>query len=358
MKRLGLIAFAAAVLLSVPVLAAVDFSGKRIEIIVPYEAGGGTDLYVRFIAPLLSEKLPGKPTIIVTNVPGAGAIAGGNQFQQRAKPDGLTLIGIGTSLTANFAMRDARVKYKLDEWIPIIGSPSGTVVYGHSSLGLKGPDDIALLKDKKLIMGANNPTGGDMRVLLSLDGLGFDVQGVFGLNRGDVRPAFERGEFNINFDTTAAYQVQTVPLVQAGTAVPLFTLGMWEPGDKIVRDPLVPDVPTYAEVYRKLHGKDPEGDAYKAWLAVYKLNFLLALGLDLPTGTPREIVDTYHQAIKEVVAEFGNPKYAEQARKIVGPYKQVIGEDAERSLQESADFPDGAYEWLQTWLKTKFDQGK
>jgi tripartite-type tricarboxylate transporter receptor subunit TctC len=336
--------------------AAVDFSGKRIEIIVPYEAGGGTDIYVRFLAPLLSKKLPGKPTVVVVNVPGAGAIAGANQFQQRAKPDGLTLIGIGTSLTANYAVRDKRVRYKLADWIPIIGSPSGTVVYAHSSLDVKGSGDLAALKGKQLVMGANNPSGGDMRVLLALDSLGLDVNEVFGLNRGDIRSSFERGEFNINFDTTAAYKVQTTPMVEAGTAVPLFTLGVPGENGKITRDTVLPDLPTYTEVYKAITGKDPGGSAYEAWLAVYKLNFTLALGLDLPADTPREIVDTYHQAMKEVVAEFDTPEYRQQAKNIVGPYPQIIGESGERVLKSAAVFDEATYTWLQNWLKTNYGQ--
>ncbi len=332
--------------------AAADFSGKRIEIIVPYEAGGGTDVYVRFIAPLLADKLPGKPTITVVNVPGAGAIAGANRFQSKAKPDGLTLIGIGTSLTANYAVRDPRVHYKLDEWIPLIGSPSGTVVYGHSSLGVKSIDDFAKLKSAKLVMGANNPSGGDMRVILALQSLGLDTKFVYGLNRGEVRPAFERGEFNVNFDTMAAYQVQAKDLVESGVAVPWFTLGVPDPHGKIGRDPILSDLPTYPEVYKAINGKDPEGPAYDAWLAIHKLNFILALGLDLPAGTPEDIVDTYNQAMKDVVAEFATPKYRDQARNIVGPYAQVIGASGGAAvLMDAAKLSENNYNWLRDWLK-------
>ena len=66
--------------LAVPATAQVDFSGERIELLVPYAAGGGADLYARFLGPLIAERLPGEPTLIVQNVEGAGAIAGSNQF--------------------------------------------------------------------------------------------------------------------------------------------------------------------------------------------------------------------------------------------------------------------------------------
>jgi tripartite-type tricarboxylate transporter receptor subunit TctC len=332
---------------------AADFRGQRIEIIVPYEAGGGTDIYARFLAPLLSEKLPGKPTVLVVNVPGAGAIAGGNQFE-RAKPDGLTVIAVGTSLTANYVFRDKRVKYKLADWIPIISSPNGTVVYANSSLGVKSSADIASLKGKSLVMGANNATGGDLRVLLSLDGLGLKANEVFGLNRGDARPSFERGEFNLNFDSIAAYQAQVRPLIESGVAVPLFSFGIADDKGTIVRDPLAPDVPTYNEVFKTANGKEPDGPAYKAWLAMFNLNIMAAKGLALPAGTPKDIVDTYNEAIKQVIAAFSDPKTKAQADDVVGPYPQAVGEAAGRALRGAATFDDETFNWLKTWLNERY----
>jgi tripartite-type tricarboxylate transporter receptor subunit TctC len=154
-------------------------------------------------------------------------------------------------------------------------------------------------------MGANNPSGGDMRVLLSLDLLGLDVKPIYGINRGDARPSFERGEFNINFDSTQAYPTQVVPLVTAGTAVPLFTFGVANAEGTIVRDPTVPDLPTFVEVYKTLMGKDPEGPGFEAWKAVFNLNVMASKALALPAGTPDDIVQAYHKAMAEVVAEQG-----------------------------------------------------
>jgi tripartite-type tricarboxylate transporter receptor subunit TctC len=343
-----------ALIASVSAAPAVDFAGPRIEILVPTEPGGGTDIYARFLGPLLSEKLPGKPTIIINNVPGAGSIAGGNQFQKRARPDGLSLIAIGTSITTNYVFRDKRVQFKLEDWIPIISSPQGTVVYSSKSLSAKKPDDIVKLRGEKLVMGANNAAGGDMRVLLSLDSLGMTVNPVFGLNRGEVRPGFERGEFNINWETTAGYQVQVLPMVESGEAVPLFTFGVADDSGKILRDPVVPNLPTYIEVYHSLYGKDPEGPPFKAWLAMFDLNVMAAKALALPAGTPKEIVDTYNEAIKAVVAEFGNPQYKKQADDIVGPYPQALGAAAGRALKGAVTLDDETFAWLKGWLASKY----
>jgi tripartite-type tricarboxylate transporter receptor subunit TctC len=328
-----------------------DFAGKRIEIIVPYEAGGGTDLYARFLAPLISKKLPGNPTVIVTNVEGAGAIAGSNQFQARAKPDGLTLIAVAASVTSNYVFRDARVRYKLDTWIPIISSPAGTVVYSRPDAGATKAGDVVGLKDKALVMGANNPSGGDMRVLLSMDLLGLKVKPIYGINRGDARPSFERGEFNINFDSTQAYPTQVVPMVKAGNAVPLFSFGIANADGAIVRDPTVPDLPTFVEAYKALQGKDPSGPGFEAWKAVFNLNVMASKALELPAGTPTDIVDTYNKAMTDVVAELATPEYKDKSDEIVGPYPQALGAQAGAVLSGAVKFDDATFNWLQDWVK-------
>src|SRR5687768_16503996 len=76
---------------------AADFSGKTIEFVIPFATAGGSDVWARFFAPYLSESLPGKPTVVVKNVPGGGSITGTNQFVQRAKPDGLSILGTSGS---------------------------------------------------------------------------------------------------------------------------------------------------------------------------------------------------------------------------------------------------------------------
>jgi tripartite-type tricarboxylate transporter receptor subunit TctC len=69
----------------------VNFDGKRVRIIVGLSAGGGFDTYARLIARHLAKHLPGNPTIIVENRPGAGGLVAANYVFNVAKPDGLTV---------------------------------------------------------------------------------------------------------------------------------------------------------------------------------------------------------------------------------------------------------------------------
>jgi tripartite-type tricarboxylate transporter receptor subunit TctC len=67
------------------------FEGKTIRIVVGFSAGGGYDTYSRVIARHLGRHLPGKPTVIVENMPGAGSLIAANHLYKVAKPDGLTI---------------------------------------------------------------------------------------------------------------------------------------------------------------------------------------------------------------------------------------------------------------------------
>src|SRR5581483_69963 len=70
---------------------AVSFKGKTITMIVASAPGGGTDTSGRLIASLILNHLPGKPTLVVRNIPGAEGMTGMNYFVKQVVPDGFTV---------------------------------------------------------------------------------------------------------------------------------------------------------------------------------------------------------------------------------------------------------------------------
>src|ERR1041385_7421255 len=68
-----------------------NFEGKTIRMVVGFSPGGGFDAYARAIARHYGKYLPGKPTVIVDNMPGAGSLIAANHTFNQAKPDGLTI---------------------------------------------------------------------------------------------------------------------------------------------------------------------------------------------------------------------------------------------------------------------------
>lgn len=98
-----------------PPAKAVDFSGKTIQAIVAFRAGGGGTFYTRLYLPFFKKYLPGKPTIIVRNMPGGGGIKGSNWFQANATPDGLFYSVVSTSNMSSMVMGGKKAKYNMLE---------------------------------------------------------------------------------------------------------------------------------------------------------------------------------------------------------------------------------------------------
>ncbi len=74
-----------------PVRAQSFYEGKTLRINVGFAAGGGFDTYARVLSRHLGKHIPGNPTIVVDNMPGAGSLIAANHLSRVAKPDGLTV---------------------------------------------------------------------------------------------------------------------------------------------------------------------------------------------------------------------------------------------------------------------------
>lgn len=84
--------FSLAILSWASLVSAQEFyKGKIIRLIVGFSAGGGFDTYSRAIARHIGKHIPGNPTVIVENMPGASSIISANHLYKIAKPDGLTI---------------------------------------------------------------------------------------------------------------------------------------------------------------------------------------------------------------------------------------------------------------------------
>lgn len=329
-----------------------DFAGQRVEIIVPFPPGGGSDVYARAIAPYLQKYLPGNPSIVIRNVPGGGALIGANQFQARAKPDGLHAIVSGVSNLSSALFEKSKVQYQIDKWEPVLLSPQGVVVYASPTLGVKGPQDLPKLKDQKLVYGGAKAAGADARVILSYALLGIEPKYVWGSARGPVRLAFERGEFNLNYDSAPAYKKNAAMLVKAGKAVPLYSLGIFDASGKVVRDPNFPELPSFPEAHELVHGKPPSGPGYEAWQALALMGVMANKVVFLPAGTPAHLVEAWRTAARMTLKD---PDFEKRAAAVVEGYPQFIGEEARPVIRQATTVSPKVMEWLRTYYKTQHD---
>lgn len=178
----------------------------------------------RFLAPLIEKHLPGNPTVLIRNMPGGASARGINYFTRNAKDDGMMITVPTASSLIQFVVGAKAVKYDFADFVPVLTSPLGVIIYSSPKLGVKTGEGEKLT-GKNLNFGSRKPTGSELPVIVGFDLLNYKIKFIGGLSRGKARQAFARGETNLNYDTTTSWSKKVVPLVNKGKAVPLFTYG-------------------------------------------------------------------------------------------------------------------------------------
>ncbi|MEQ8194691.1 MAG: hypothetical protein RIB59_09410 [Rhodospirillales bacterium] len=349
--------FATAAFLAPTTASAVDFSGKTITAIIPAKEGGGGDVFTRLFAPFFSQYLPGKPTVIVRNMPGGAHIRGNNWFEANAKRNGLNYITVSTSGQTSFTLGGKKVKYDLTKWKYVIAIPHGTVIYARPETGVKGKnigDDIAALRKAQIVTGAKSPISSELRLFLGMELLGIkSVKPVFGLSTGEQRKGMLRGELNINYDSAAAYAKKVIRHVEKGKLVAVMTLGYTDKNGNIVRDPGYPKLPTIVDAYKAVNGgKLPSGDLWKAYKNFYTMGVMTSKGVALPPDTPKDVVDAYITAAQKIAED---EKFQKIAGKRLGNYPILFGTDAGKTFSDAVDISPEVKAFMTKFINKKFD---
>ena len=348
-------ALAATLVVTPAIGQAVDFAGKKVTVIVPFNEGGGADVYARLMQPFLQKYLPGQPTVIVRNEPGGGGIKSANKFQ-KVKGDGLTALTLSTSNLIPFALGQSKVKYDILSWRPVILSPQGSVFYASSDVGVMGKDvaaDVATLRKTELTFGAKNPTSSELRAVLAYELMSIkNVNVVFGLSSGKQRKAVMRGELNINYDSANAYWTKVSKFEEKGTVKSFMTMGVADADGNVIRDPAAPNLPTWMEAYEATHGgKKPTGVVADAFMNFLHMGVSASKSMVLPKGTPDDVRDAWVGAIEKTMQD---PDFKKLAKKAIGVYPQYMGDDAAAVLKAATDMKPATREYVKKFIKQRF----
>ena len=332
----------------------IDLSGKTVEWIIPFSETGGSAKWANFYAPLLSEALPGNPTVVVTFNPGAGSTKGANAFQEMTYDDGTTIFGSSGSTQFPFLLNDPRVRYEYGDWNVVLASGTGGVAYLppelHGQLGDGG--DASGIAGEDFIYGSQGATRLDLVPLLAWEMLGLQVEPVFGIEgRGDGRLMFERGEANIDYQTSSSFLSGVTPLVEAGTAEPWFSFGALDADGNIVRDPTFPDMPTFKEICEATDGCATEGEQWDAWKAFFTAGFPAQKMVFLPAGAPDAAIATFTEAFAAIQER---DDFAEISKARLGVYPQMTGAAAQTALTSATDVPQEAKDFVINWLSERY----
>ena len=221
------------------------YQGKTITIVVGYQAGDGYDIWARLVAAHMSKHIPGHPSIIAQNMPGAGSMIAANYIYNVAKPDGLTLGSIGPSLYLDQLIGKKEVQF---DWAKFgwVGSTENTpwLLYMKSDTPYKSIEDVRKSSQPPKCSATSTGTSGHFIPKLLEEALAAKFNIIMGYQGGAEQDlAFERGEVvcrALSIPTFFAREPFTTwrknnlvrILVQTGRK----------------RDPRAPDVPTIHEL--------------------------------------------------------------------------------------------------------------
>jgi len=329
------------------------YNGEDLETVVPFDAGGGSDVLARYVAPFLNEHIEGNPAVQVTNIPGAGSVIGMNEYVGLRDPSGYNGVWTSGSTIMNHLLQTEGVNFEFNELSPILGVPAGGVVYISPSTGYQEPKDILNL-DEPLVYSGQSETALDLVPLVSFEVLDLDVQPVLGYEgNGPARVAFEQGESNINYQTTAAYLSNVAPLVESGEAIPLYTFGHFDADGNIIRDPAFPDIPHVKEFYEEVYEEEPSGVEYNAFEVVSARGFTIQKVLWTKDEAPEDAIRLLQEGAERLAED---ESFVEEGEDVLGGYEPVVGQELNDLIENiiQSDLDPDVETWIDDYLAENF----
>src|ERR1051325_3748013 len=253
---------------------AEDYPNRTIRFIVPFGAGGPTDVFTRALGEELRKAL-GQP-IVMENRPGAGTIIGTTDVA-RAAPDGYTLLMISATQTTVETLNTNKQYKLMRDLVPVaslMNSELVLVVPERSPINTL-QDLIALAKAKPGTLNYGSSGLGSnyhMAAELIKNLAGLDIVHVPYKGSTGARTDIISGQIDMLFDSVPTMAAT----IESGKVKALGTSGT-------VRSPILPNVPTIAEA------------------GIPDYNATIWIGVMAPAGTPKPIVELLNREINKIL---------------------------------------------------------
>ena len=309
---------------------AQPYAGKTLTIVVGYKAGGGYDATARLLARHLPRHIPGKPTIIVQNMPGANSLIAANHLYSVAKPDGLTLGTFNRNLPIAQLTKVDGVKFDMRKfaWIGSAASEA-TILAIRSDLPYKTLEDIKKAK-QPIVIGATGPGANtyDFPLLLK-ELLGLNLKIVTGYSSSaDIMLAVERKEV----DGRAGSFTSITPFIERKLVRPVVRARAAEAGiEQLPMDENLAPTPRA-----------------KAIMALRSAPDLIGRPYVMPPGTPEEMVRIMREAFASAIAD---RLLVAEAQKAKMDLNFVGGDEAQKMLKEVLEQPKDVVDEFSRYIK-------
>ena len=320
----------AAALLPLAAAAQPNFAGKTVTIIVGYKPGGGYDATARMLARHLPDHLPGKPTVIVQNMPGGNSIIGANHMYNVAKPDGLTIGTFNRNLPIAQLTKVQGVKFDMLKfaWIGSAANEA-TILAIRTDLPYKNWEELRKAKEN-VVIGSTGPGANthDFPLLLK-DLLGVKLKIVSGYSSSaDIMLAVERKEV----DGRAGSYTSLRPFIDRKLVRPIIRARSNESGIENL-----PIDETFAPNPRA-----------KAIMALRSAPEVIARPYVLPPNTPADIVKAYRDAFAATIKD---PALVAESQKAQFDLEYTSGDEAMKVLKEVLSQPKDIVDEFSKYVK-------
>jgi tripartite-type tricarboxylate transporter receptor subunit TctC len=275
------------------------YKGKTVSLIVGGSAGGGYDTLGRSIAHYIGRHIPGNPSVVVQDMPGAGGLVAMDYLFRNAERDGtvIALVENGPPLAPLFGVKEARYDATKFNWLGTPSVETAVTLLWHTV----PVNSLADLKSRTTTMGASGTNSTQAFYTRLIDAvLGTKMQainGYKGLN--DTFLAMQRGEIDgspsVFYSAISSTRPHWLP---DHLAKAILQYGP-QPVKELSGVPFVPDLVT------------APGD--KLLLQAAFAPLALGRPLVMPPGVPADLVTTIRQAL---TATFTDPAFVADAKKI------------------------------------------
>jgi len=302
----------------------IDLAGQTVTLIHNAAPGGSTGLGAQLAAEAWSKTMAGKPTIVVQSVEG-GALSKGILQVLNARPDGKTISWVAWSgATRVLDPVELQIPFKK---FGLIGGVGGAHFFVHADTKLGGgiaKSEEFVEKVKSFTFGGfNAKSASSMRTAGAMDMLGVDYKFVSGFN-GDAPlfAAMQRGEIDGYPATGVTYNRSLKnESIKEGKSLGLFYFSPVGEDGKMVKDPLMPELETFNEYYKRVKGEEPSGPIWEMMkfhgATADRVNWLVAA----PPGTPEEHLQMLRESFAQAMED---PEFIAGAERVFGQKPVVI----------------------------------
>ena len=307
-----------ALALSAPCSAQDFYAGKSIQLVIGFDAGGGYDLYARTVARHWARHIPGNPTFVPQNMPGAGTRIAANWLYNVAPKDGTAVGTVVQSTAVDQALGEPGIRFDAAQfnWLgnPIVDN---LVTLSWSASGLATLEDV---KSKGgLFCGSTGggPTTVFPRVINQL--LGMQIKVVTGYpGQTAVNIAMERGEVNcIGGTTWSSVKATMRPMLDARKVDMLVQWGASKD----------PEISAYANRDVPLIQEFGQTELDRRVLLFIGSGAAFGRPLLAPPGVPRERVDILRRTFDLTMKD---PEFLSEAARLNMDIKLLAGTELQR----------------------------